>query len=188
MEHFYQNIQGWFGFPKVYKDMVDYFPTNSHFIEVGSWLGQSASYMGVEILNSGKNIRFDCVDTWGGSKEHGPVDKEDLFYRFLNNIKPVRQVINPVIGESVKIAKQYQDLSLDFVFLDASHEYEDVLADLNAWYPKVRYGGVLAGHDYNDHSWPGVKKAVDEFYAVDRKLDYEEFSSHSDCFIVKKLL
>ncbi len=54
------------------------------------------------------------------------------------------------------------DQSLDFVFLDASHTYEDVKNDICLWLPKVRYGGVLAGDDYTDKFSDGVVKAVDE--------------------------
>ena len=60
------------------------------------------------------------------------------------------------------------DGTLDFVYLDAGHDYASVLEDLQAWAPKVRPGGMLAGHDYwngSSEAVPiyGVKKAVDEF-------------------------
>lgn len=59
--------------------------------------------------------------------------------------------------------------SLDFVYLDARHDYESVVEDLEAWFDKVRPGGILAGHDYLDGVHPagvfGVKTAVDEFFA-----------------------
>ncbi len=58
---------------------------------------------------------------------------------------------------------------LDFVYLDARHDRASVLADLDQWFDKVRPGGVLAGHDYVDGSFPegefGVRSAVDEFLA-----------------------
>lgn len=51
--------------------------------------------------------------------------------------------------------------SLDFVFLDADHSYVAMVADLWAWRPKVRPGGLLCGHDYEPR-FPGVVRAVDE--------------------------
>ncbi|HUE96342.1 MAG TPA: FkbM family methyltransferase [Longimicrobiaceae bacterium] len=58
--------------------------------------------------------------------------------------------------------------SLDFVYLDARHDYASVLEDLEAWYDKVRPGGILAGHDYLDGNLTagvfGVRSAVDEFF------------------------
>ena len=58
--------------------------------------------------------------------------------------------------------------SLDFVFIDARHDYPSVKADLEAWYGAVRPGGIVCGHDYVDGDLPnglfGVKRAVDEFF------------------------
>ena len=67
IEHFWRDPmfeEGYFTYPNLYHNMVKMFPTNSHFVEVGVWKGRSAAFMAVEINNSGKNIRFDCVDTW----------------------------------------------------------------------------------------------------------------------------
>lgn len=59
---------------------------------------------------------------------------------------------------------------LDFVYLDARHDEASVHEDLTHWYPKVRPGGIIAGHDYLDGPIPagdfGVKSAVDNFFAA----------------------
>jgi len=65
-------------------------------------------------------------------------------------------------------AALYQDHSLDFVFIDANHYYEGVKNDLDAWLPKVKDSGIIAGHDYNPVSWPGVIKAVHEVFDTSR--------------------
>lgn len=173
MEHFFSsiNVEGWFTYPYLYKKMVNYAPENAHFVEVGSWKGASAACMAVEIINSGKKIKFDCVDTWRGSDEHSlnSIDQqEELYLTFLKNTEPVRNYITAYRTFSTKAAVLYKDESLDFVFIDAAHDYENVLADIKAWYPKVKRGGIIAGHDYNPDSdtegWVGVKKAVHEFF------------------------
>jgi hypothetical protein len=64
---------------------------------------------------------------------------------------------------SIKAVDQFANESLDFVFIDACHEYEPVKADIEAWASKVRSGGILCGHDYG-REWVGVKAAVDEFF------------------------
>jgi len=171
VKHFYERIDGWFSFPMLYKEMVETFDDGAHFVEIGTWLGKSASFMAVEIANSQKEIRFDCVDTWAGSSEHlnpySPyykpelTDPEWLFNQFKINVKPVLPLINPIKTTSLEASKLYADGSLDFVFIDASHEYEHVLADIKAWMPKVKPNGVLAGHDYPHR---GVRIAVSEIF------------------------
>ena len=78
--------------------------------------------------------------------------------------------------------KRQEDGSLDFVFIDASHEYEHVKADILKWYPKVKNGGVLAGHDCypNNPEFGGVYKAVTEIFGTN-------FRVSENCFIVEKL-
>jgi predicted O-methyltransferase YrrM len=68
-------------------------------------------------------------------------------------------------GWSDACAKEFDDRSLDLVFVDADHSEEWVLRDLSAWLPKVRRGGIIAGHDYGSRHHPGVKLAVDRTFA-----------------------
>jgi SAM-dependent methyltransferase len=167
MEHFYQKIgEDWFTYPNLYKKMVGNNNNGSHFVEVGVWKGRSTSFMAVEIINSNKNIKFDCVDTWEGSVEHQNYDiisEKKLFDVFSENIEPVSHIINPIRMKSLEAVNLYDDESLDFVFIDASHEYEDVKNDILAWLPKVKEGGFIGGHDYSS-SWDGVVRAVDEIF------------------------
>jgi SAM-dependent methyltransferase len=138
-----------------------------HFVEVGSWKGQSAAFMAVEIANSGKNIQFDCVDTWQGSVEHQTepsVVNGTLYEEFIHNMQPVEGYYRPVRMSSVEAAECYDDESLDFVFIDAGHMYADVKADILAWLPKVKKGGIIAGHDYHPHLLDEVAGAVLEIF------------------------
>lgn len=167
MKHFYEEInsENWFGYEYLYKSIVEKFPNDSHFVEVGTWKGMSACYMAVEIINSNKNIRFDCVDTWEYVETSTEIAKEhfeNLYEIFLENIQPVKDIINIIKSISWDAASLYSDQSLDFVFIDAGHDYESVFKDLNAWYPKIKNGGIFAGHDY--HYNCGVFPAVNDFF------------------------
>jgi SAM-dependent methyltransferase len=72
-------------------------------------------------------------------------------------------------------------LQADLVFIDALHDYEHVMQDISLWWPKVRQGGVLAGHDFN-HKWPGVERAVaDHFNLADVGIGFD-----SVWFVVKQ--
>ena len=166
MEHFYKDI---YGFSQVdlfalYKKVVEIFPSGSHFVEVGSFLGKSAVFMAVEIINSGKRIKFDCIDHWKGSEEHYDnenIDTENLYEKFLENIQPVKGVINPVRAESVVASKLYKSNSLDFIFIDASHDERSVREDLTYWMPRLKEDGMIAGDDVDSE---GVANALKWFF------------------------
>lgn len=77
------------------------------------------------------------------------------------------------VGNEVKVfAAQKRDMfrllpSIDVAFIDAGHDYENALADIKAWWPLVRDGGYLCGHDYQ-HKFPGVMRAVAESFPLMR--------------------
>ncbi len=168
MDHFFDKLPGenWFDYSGLYSSMVKKFNDGSHFVEVGTWKGMSACYMAVEIINSNKKIKFDCVDTWDYVPTSAEISAEQcngLYEMFLKNIEPVKEYITPVRALSWDGAKNYEDNSLDFIFIDAGHDYESVTKDLNAWFPRLKKTGVIAGHDY--HYNVGVYPAVNEFFS-----------------------
>lgn len=65
---------------------------------------------------------------------------------------------------SLEAAQEFNDESLDFVYIDADHSYKSVVEDIQAWKQKVKRGGILSGHDYDSHFTPDVVKAVEEFF------------------------
>ncbi len=133
MDHFYHTIgEDWFDYQSLYSRMVERFDSG-RFVEVGSWKGRSASFMGVEILNSRKPIRLFCVDTWKGSLEHQDMDciiNGTLYEQFIHNTSPVGSVLTPLRMESIEASKTFPDGSLEFVFLDAAHDYTNVINDI----------------------------------------------------------
>jgi len=169
MKHFYNKItsENWFDYASLYERVVKSSDKNSHFVEVGTWKGMSAVFMAVEIINSGKEIKFDCVDTWDITPSQSDIPDrkyKNLFNVFQKNIETVKHIINPVKSISWDAAKLYNDESLDFVFIDAGHDYVSVTKDLTAWWPKVKKGGIIAGHDYNNKF--KVKEAVHDFFKI----------------------
>ena len=184
MEHIYQEEQfgpNWFGFDDIYKEQVEAAQDGAHFIEVGCFLGKSAAFMIVEIINSGKNIQFDMIDHWNGSSEHQDMDiikEKGLYETFRSNMLPFSGYRNTrsIRMNSVDAAQIYSDESLDFVFIDASHEEQDVKNDIDAWLPKVKKGGVLAGDDW------GFEAVVN---AVQSKFDNTQYNIRGRSWIVQ---
>lgn len=173
---YWQTIQGYFDFQGLYSHFAFDHPSGSRFVEVGSWLGASMCYLATEVKNREKNIEIFAVDTWRGSDEEAhrqeisKMGGEDvLFARFNAHLKNagVDHLVKPLRMTSVEASKLFADESLDVVFIDASHKYKDVLEDLRHWYPKVKKGGKISGHDYvpsHKMSVSGVIKAVNEFF------------------------
>jgi len=167
----YKNIYGFFNFDDIYRTMVHNAEEGAEFVEIGAFAGKSTAFMAEEIKNSGKIIKFYAVDTWEGSAEHQKMLKDicgdkTLWELFNQNIEPLRDYVNPICSRSTEAATMFADASLDFVFIDGSHTYEDVRDDIKAWYPKVKEGGYIGGHDY-DMRFNGIftiKKAVDEYF------------------------
>jgi predicted O-methyltransferase YrrM len=180
MKHFYQEIDGWFDFQNIYSWQIALVGQKAHFVEVGAWLGKSAAFMAVDIINSRKQIRFDVVDNWKGlTGDVVPQAMRDdgVYESFLRNMEPVKEVIHPIRLSSLEAVEQYQNDSLDFVFIDASHEYNDVRADISKWWSKIKFGGYLAGHDMQH---PGVNRAVREAFK-------RRFKKFNTSWVVQKI-
>lgn len=129
-------------------------------IEVGTWLGSSAIHMAKLLEKGGK---LYAVDTWLGSEEHMnhpdfKVLLPNLYLQFLSNVKHhgVATKIIPIRMSSLEAAFALDTIA-DIIYIDASHDTENVYKDLLAWYPHVRQGGILCGDDWG---WNSVSKGV----------------------------
>lgn len=83
----------------------------------------------------------------------------DFAIERLSVFGPRFQMIRALSEDAVELVPD----GLDFVYVDADHSCPAVWADLCHWYPKIRPGGVIGGHDYDHPDLPDVKLAVDEF-------------------------
>lgn len=169
MEHIYHKVHGYFNYPELYSKLAKTLPDKFKFAEIGVWKGRSLIYFVVEAINAGKNFTAYAIDTFEGSEEHqkgkwcyDPIinTKDGLYNHFLSNIEPIKNKIKVVRGKSTDASLVFPDEYFDTVFIDGAHDYDSVLADLKAYYPKVKRGNPIYGHDLD---WPGVKKAVTEF-------------------------
>ena len=172
MNHYYQTIQGWFDYEEVIRLAIDKATDGAKFVEIGAWKGKSAAFAGVEILNSGKDITYYAVDHFLGSEEHrNPVSPHydyasisgDLKAQYLVNIEPVKSVVKTLDMQSGEASKKFKKASLDFVYIDGSHDYVSVCVDIEIWLPKLKPGGMIGGHDYTTHET--VREAVDTYFS-----------------------
>lgn len=163
MEHLnIRNIHQ-FDCEELYKWVVFNAPNNSHFVEIGIAEGKSSGYLGVEIINSNKNIRLDCIDCWFMDTD----TSKDYTETVRKNLTPIMDKMDiRIIQNYSRIAsKGYDNESLDFVFIDGDHSYNGVTNDIIDWLPKLKNTGIIAGHDYNKDLYShNVIKAVDDFF------------------------
>lgn len=162
MDHFYQDIPGFTSFEQLYREQVEDAPLDrpSIFVELGTCLGRSAAFMGVEILNSGKPIVLDTWDSWVGCERdrYGVrATGHEMAEMARANLAPVASTVLIRTGDAIRAANRYLDGECDFVFIDDDHESAHVLDECRAWWPKLRSGGTMAGHDFTRWS---VSRAV----------------------------
>lgn len=123
-----------------------------------------------EILSWGVSKLY-LIDAWKTLNTKGDGASPQSWHtknyeEVLERIEPFKKDVTILIGLSTEMAKYIPDESLGMVYLDAGHDYKNVLADLKAYYPKVVKGGIIAGHDYLCKDYE-VEKAVKDF--VDSK-------------------
>ncbi len=149
-------------------------------VEVGSWKGASAVAWASMLKEAGVDGAVICVDTWLGGLDHitRPKGKDwqirpyfkhgysQLYYQFLANVcqKGLQDYIVPLPNTSVTGARWLAQagLTADLVYVDASHEEDDVYQDLEAYWRVLRPGGMMCGDDWA-LAWHGVVCAVNRF-------------------------
>lgn len=166
MNHIYEDEcfgEQWFTYPSVYRLMVDKCQPNGTIVELGAWKGRSSAFLVVEAKNKSPDINIHIVDTWLGSEEHTEEMKDNLYQKFKSNMARLDGLYKEHRMTTNEAVHLFKDESLDGVFIDADHSYEAVKKDIDDWMPKVRKGGILAGHDYIQ-TFSGVVKAVNESF------------------------
>ena len=104
-------------------------------------------------------------DRWY-SKKFNDEQWEDLYFLSCSLILHFPQ-LRVLRLDSAKAAEIFPDKYFDLVFIDAEHDYESMMKYIPTWLPKVRDGGLLTGHDYKARKFPGVEKAVTEYFGND---------------------
>jgi hypothetical protein len=161
-------------------------------VEVGVLNGENAD----NILNWWDGERLYLVDPFGTVNHDKYIDRcaeADMVQaarrtmEVSNNHFPRAPILMLTSMQAVTL---FDDGSLDFVYLDAQHHKEAVKEDINYWWPKIKNGGILAGHDYKNDIRPGVfvcevKEVVDQF-CLDHKLELTVTKEDVPSWIVRK--
>lgn len=165
----------------VMKMLVDKIDAN-RIIEIGSWLGESTSCWADAVMNkyTAEVISIDWFKGNPGTELEGISNSDNVYSIFRNNMKELGylDIVKNIIMSSSDAVRFIPDGYADIVYIDACHDYKSVKRDIELWTPKVRVGGIIAGHDYesdeyderyvdldvHDHKHHGVIKAVNESF------------------------
>ena len=152
--------------------LIRYLPKDTKLIsvEIGVLAGELSSYL----LKQLPKLTLHLVDCWKASKNSAYFRSQKSLNESLiltinrTQFAESRRHIHKLYSQEA--AKLFEDESIDFIFLDANHTYKAVLQDLKDWVPKVKFGGLISGHDYGKIDMnrcikkTGVKQAVREYF------------------------
>lgn len=157
---------------RIYTFAAQTFETGARVVEVGVMYGRSLAILEDAQRFHKKKFEVFGIDTWTGPPS---MSECELWISALGISAKLIQ------SDSVAAAKEFEDNSCDMVFIDGDHSFEGCSRDIDAWLPKVKPGGFLAGHDY-ESTYPGVVAAVN--------LRFPGFTHYANetgiCWLVKK--
>jgi len=190
------DAHGWGGQSPAFRELIAAHQPRL-IIEVGTWKGASAMEMAGACRDLGLTTQIVCVDTWLGALEFW-TDHDDperygslalqhgypsVYYQFLANVCHAghqdRIVPFPQTSSTAALWFRRFGLTADLIYVDASHEEEDVYQDLCSWWEVAGEDGLLFGDDW---SWDGVRLAVERFAAEEgRKITF-----NADKWVLRK--
>lgn len=141
----------------------------------GAEIGVKAGFFSNHLLATWKGSRLYSIDPWSWEPGDNYVDKANVSQEEHEEFRELAESLLAQHAGRSRVLRLSSDRayqvfakeSLDFVYLDARHDYQSVRSDILRWWSRIRRGGILAGHDYLDGHLPqgefGVKMAVDEF-------------------------
>lgn len=139
------------------QEIIDILHENITMVEVGCYYGESTLMW----ASSNKITKIYAIDPWkdfydpndGASQKGNMAEVEKIFDENTSNNNKIIKIKKPSILASL----DFEDNSLDFVYLDGSHKHDDVVDDIKNWLPKIKKDGYIGGHDI---SWMEVRVAV----------------------------
>jgi predicted O-methyltransferase YrrM len=182
IDHYYHSLEGWFNMEAQYLELLDATPEGGTFVELGCYKGKSTSFIGVEIHKRKRDINFFAIDSFQGATNSTDANEikayegiSEIEESYTYNVSLIGNKIKTIVSLTDEAAQYFDDSSVDVVFVDGGHSYEVVKADILAWLPKVKKGGIISGHDFN--AWEGVNKAVTEIFGTPNKVE-------NDCWFI----
>ncbi len=167
----YKNISSWGEFENIHTKVFQELRENALVVELGVASGRGIATMLHVAEKLKKKLVIHGIDHFKGT-----VGEEQLYGDI--SVEKTTAIIEAIGGDPSQFTLFCNDTAaaaslyneVDYVFLDADHTEAGVLRDLQAWWPKVRKGGYIGGHDWQ---FPTVSKAVRSFFPAPEIIDQE---------------
>lgn len=168
----------------IIKDRID---LAKHFRELGSIkgaeIGVADGRYAEILLQMMPDLEYTGVDVWAKYDGNWRNDdyQDQAYKKAIERTKPYKHALL-MKTTSLEASIEFRDESLDFVFIDGAHDFDNVILDIILWSRKVRKGGIVSGHDYYQFNG-GVIPAVNayaEAHKIDLNLTLAGVAEHKD--------
>ena len=143
--------------------LAELLPGDAVVIEIGSYLGESAEIF----LKTGRVRRIYCIDPYKSGYDASDItstmEMDEVKAGFYERMKPYGQAVVPMHMTSGRAVKFFESGCADMVYVDGCHLFEAVKSDIETYRPKVKAGGMIAGHDFDQEQ---VARAVRECFGA----------------------
>jgi len=130
----------------------------------GAEIGVRAGAFSKIFLDKNPKLHMRCIDSWEPYSRVGTKERQEIFYNeCIKLLEPYKDRVEIIKMPSQQALSIIPDNSLDFVYIDAMHDFDNVVMDLIGWNKKVKRGGLISGHDYYNFYNGGVVTAVDAY-------------------------
>jgi predicted O-methyltransferase YrrM len=137
--------------------------TDLHYTK-GAEIGVERGDFSAFLCESIPNVKMLCVDPWTAYSRQSQAREDKIYGQAMQRLNGRNVEIMKMT--SLEASQKIENGSLDFVYIDALHEFDPVMMDILLWAPKVRSGGIVSGHDYQVHYGFGVIQAVQAYTNV----------------------
>jgi hypothetical protein len=163
-------------------DLLDELGLHGIYVEIGVDRGTYSQLF----VNKGVYSKYYLIDPWLHAHVENPDcwNQHDLDISYETVKKRFEKDSRVVLIRDLSVcaSKKFVDNSLDFVYIDALHDFNSVYEDMSVWFPKVKIGGMFAGHDYVATGNRGVIEAVDRFTKENNISNFDVTAKDSDPF------
>lgn len=126
----------------------------------GVEIGVKKGHFSLNLCRNMPNLKMICIDPYAPSDEHRTTQGRQNYYfeEAQKNLKNFN--VTFIRKTSMDAVEDFNNNEFDFVYIDAMHDFDNVMKDIICWTPKVRKWGIVSGHDYME--WPrfGVIEAI----------------------------